>query len=40
MITKHVDLLERKVIKKEIMQSSEKLYSIFETHTEWKNCGI
>lgn len=40
MITKHVDLLERRVIKKEIIPNSEKLYSIFEVHSEWKNCGI
>lgn len=35
MLYKHIQLLERRVIKGEIIPNSEKIYSIFETHTEW-----
>lgn len=35
MLLKHIDLLERRVIKGEIIPNSEKIYSIFETHTEY-----
>ena len=37
MLFKHIDLVERRLIKKEIIQSCEKIYSIFELHTEWKS---
>jgi hypothetical protein len=35
MLDKHVDLLERRVIKGEAIPHSEKIFSIFETYTEW-----
>lgn len=39
MLIKHIDLVERRIIKGETIPASEKLYSIFETHTEWLNKG-
>jgi len=39
MLCKHIDLVERRLIKGEVIPQSEKLYSIFETHTEWKKKG-
>ena len=39
MLCKHINLVERRLIKGEIIPQSEKLYSIFETHTEWKKKG-
>ena len=39
MLDKHIDLLERRVIKGEKIPHQEKLFSIFETYTEWKNKG-
>jgi len=39
MLDKHIDLLERRVIKEEIIPHSEKLFSIFETYTEWVTKG-
>jgi IS5 family transposase len=35
MLNKHSDLLDRRIIGGEVMPSGEKLYSIFETHSEW-----
>ena len=35
MLDKHIDLVERRIIKDETIPASEKLVSIFETHTEW-----
>jgi hypothetical protein len=35
MLTKHIDLLERRVLKGETIPHSEKMMSIFETYTEW-----
>ncbi len=35
MLIKHIDLVERRIIKDEKIPASEKLVSIFETHTEW-----
>jgi transposase, IS5 family len=35
MLDKHIDLLERRVIKGETIPHSEKIFSIFETYTEW-----
>lgn len=34
MLVKHIDLLKRRVINEEIIPNSEKVYSIFENHTE------
>jgi hypothetical protein len=39
MLIKHIDLLERGLLKGEVIPSSEKLYSIFETHCEWLTKG-
>jgi len=39
MFCKHIDLVERRLIKGEVIPQQEKLYSIFETHTEWKKKG-
>jgi len=36
---KHIDLIERRLLKKEIIPSNEKIYSIFEPHTEWISKG-
>ena len=39
MLIKHINLLERRIMDGEQIPSSEKLYSIFETHTEWLSKG-
>jgi hypothetical protein len=39
MLIKHLDLVERRIINGEVIPSSEKLYSIFETHSEWLTKG-
>jgi len=39
MLDKHVDLLQRRVVKGEQIPQREKVYSIFEPHTEWINKG-
>ena len=39
MLDKHIDLLDRRVIKGEKIPHSEKMFSIFETYTEWKTKG-
>jgi len=39
MLEKHIDLLERRVIKGEKIPHNEKIFSIFETYTEWKTKG-
>ena len=39
MLEKHIDLVSRRLIKGEVVPSSEKLYSIFETHSEWLTKG-
>ncbi len=39
MLIKHIDLVERRIIKDEKIPASEKLVSIFETHTEWLQKG-
>ncbi len=36
---KMIDLTERRLIKNEIIPASEKIYSIFEPHTEWITKG-
>lgn len=35
MLQKHIDLIERRILKGEIIPPSEKIYSLFEPHTEW-----
>lgn len=39
MLVKHIDLVERRIIKDETIPASEKLVSIFESHTEWLQKG-
>ena len=39
MLRKHIDLIERRLIKGEEIPHNEKIFSIFETHTEWKKKG-
>lgn len=39
MLSKHIDLLERRLIKKEVIPHSEKVFSIFQPYTEWINKG-
>lgn len=39
MLQKHIGLVERRILNDEKIDASEKLYSIFETHTEWISKG-
>lgn len=39
MLCKHIDLVERRLIKGEVIPQEEKIFSIFEPHTEWKQKG-
>lgn len=39
MLKKHIDLVDRRIIKGEIIPHEEKLFSIFETYTEWITKG-
>lgn len=39
MLCKHIELVERRLIRGEVIPQEEKLFSIFETHTEWKKKG-
>lgn len=39
MLIKHIDLVERRIIKGEKIPHSEKLFSIFERHAEWISKG-
>ena len=39
MLTKHIDLLERRIIKGEVIPHQEKMFSIFQPFTEWINKG-
>ncbi len=36
---KHIDLIRRRLIHKEVIPSEEKIFSLFETYTEWINKG-
>lgn len=36
---KHIDLIRRRLLEDETIPSGEKLYSLFEPHTEWINKG-
>ncbi len=38
-LDKHIELLERRIIKKEKIPHGEKMFSIFETYTEWISKG-
>jgi IS5 family transposase len=39
MLEKHIDLLDRRILKGEKIPHSEKVFSIFEPHTEWISKG-
>lgn len=39
MLKKHIDLVERRIIKGEVIPHEEKIFSIFEPHTEWLQKG-
>jgi hypothetical protein len=39
MLEKHIDLVNRRLLQEEKIPTSEKLYSIFESHTEWLSKG-
>lgn len=39
MLDKHLDLVERRLLKEETIPASEKIFSIFEPHTEWIQKG-
>ncbi len=39
MLTKHIDLVERRLVKKETIPHSEKVFSIFQPYAEWINKG-
>ena len=39
MLDKHIDLVDRRLLQKQIIPTSEKVYSLFEPHTEWINKG-
>jgi hypothetical protein len=36
---KHIDLIRRRMINKEVIPNDEKMFSLFETYTEWLNKG-
>lgn len=38
-LEKHIDLVTRRILEGEIIPASEKVYSLFEPHTEWINKG-
>ena len=38
-VAKFIDQIERRLLKNEVIPSEEKMYSIFEQHTEWLNKG-
>ena len=39
MLDKHLDLVERRLLKEETIPSHEKVFSLFERHTEWIQKG-
>lgn len=39
MLEKHIDLVQRRIIKEEIIPHKEKVFSIFESHVEWIQKG-
>lgn len=39
MLIKHLDLIERRVLKGEMIPHADTLFSLFEPHTEWINKG-
>lgn len=39
MLDKHIDLVERRLVKGEVIAHNEKVFSIFQPYTEWINKG-
>ena len=39
MLEKHIDLVERRIIKGEVIPHKDKVFSIFEPHVEWIQKG-
>lgn len=39
MLVKHIDLIERRILRGELIPHEEKVFSLFEPHTEWINKG-
>src|SRR6266436_1934135 len=39
MVAKHLDLVERRLLQEEIIPAGEKVFSLFEPHTEWIQKG-
>ncbi len=39
LLDKHIDLVERRILKGETIPHEEKIFSIFEPHVEWKQKG-
>ena len=39
MLIKHIDLMDRRILKGEVIPHQEKLFSIFQPYTEWINKG-
>ena len=39
MLVKHLDLVQRRLLKEESIPASEKIFSLFEPHTEWIQKG-
>lgn len=39
MLTKHIDLVERRLLRGETVPHSEKMFSLFEPHTKWISKG-
>lgn len=39
MLVKHLDLVERRLLRHETIPAAEKIYSLFEPHTEWIQKG-
>lgn len=39
MLAKHLDLVERRLLKEQTIPASEKVFSLFEPHTEWIQKG-
>jgi hypothetical protein len=39
MIDKHLDLVDRRLLQQQVIPTAEKVYSLFEPHTEWLTKG-
>ncbi len=39
LLSRHIDLVERRLIKKEVIPHDEKMFSVFEPYTEWITKG-